>query len=108
MRAVGSTDTSGEPSPEAVDRGTTVRLLAGVAERAEDIDPERADRARADAEARVTELEAAAGRSEAPRPTEESEAQPAAPDVELSEAQGALQRAEVRLRVARGEDASSG
>jgi F-type H+-transporting ATPase subunit epsilon len=100
-------DASREAPPETGDRGTTVRLLAGVAELAEDIDTERAELAKAEAEARVTELEAAAGRSEAPRPTEESEAGPAAPDVELSEAQGALQRAEVRLRVARGEDASS-
>ncbi len=105
--AVGGTDTPRETPPEVADRGTTVRLLAGVAERAEDIDAERAERARAEAEARVTELEAVAGRSEAPRPTEDSDAQPAAPDVELTEAQGALERAEVRLKVARGEDASS-
>jgi len=100
-------DASREAPAEAGDRGTTVRLLAGVAELAEDIDTERAERAKADAEARVTELEAAAGRTEAPRPTEESEVQPTAADVELTEAQGALARAEVRLRVARGEDASS-
>ncbi len=78
-------------------RSTRVTVLAGVAERAEDIDVERAERARAAAEERVNALRAAGGRSDTTTSGEDG-ADPA--DVELVEAEAALRRAEVRLEVA--------
>jgi F-type H+-transporting ATPase subunit epsilon len=92
--------------------GTSARLLAGVAERAEDIDVERAERARVDAEARVNELRGVAGRGEAVRPEggrtpEEGASEAERVDPELAEAEGALRRAEVRLAVAEGASSPS-
>ena len=76
---------------EGSQRGTRVTLLAGVAELATSIDVARAERQRAEAEARLEELRASGGRSA-------TEAQ--GEDPETKEAQGALRRAEVRLQVA--------
>ncbi len=64
---------------ETAEGSTRVTLLAGVAELAERIDVERAERARSEAEARVASSE------EGP---------------DLLQAQAALRRAEVRLEVA--------
>lgn len=81
-------------------RGTRVTVLAGVAERAEQIDAERAGRAREEASARVEELRAAAGRSGAPAPEAEGAAPGTPEEVELAQAEAALRRAELRLAVA--------
>jgi F-type H+-transporting ATPase subunit epsilon len=72
---------------------TRVTVLAGIAELAEEIDVPRAEQAKDTATQRITEL--GGGRGGAP--AEEGEE-----DVELSEAQGALARAELRLAVASG------
>lgn len=76
---------------EAPQRGTRVTLLAGIAELASSIDVARAERQRAEAEARLEELRAASGRS-----GEESERE----DPEIQEAEAARRRADVRLQVA--------
>ncbi len=89
-------------------RSTRVTLLAGVAELADRIDVARAERARADAEARVEELRAAAGRAGAPGTgaaagagAEHASGEGAThEDLELAEAEAALVRAQVRLQVA--------
>ena len=73
---------------DADDTSTRVTLLVGVAERAEEIDVDRARVALEAAEARVAELGGAANR--APAEGEES-------DPELVEAEAALLRAQVRL-----------
>jgi F-type H+-transporting ATPase subunit epsilon len=88
--------------------GTRVRLLAGVAERAEDIDVARAEQARSEAEARVNELRSARGLegrdSREPGETREGrEREGVQLDPELVEAEDALSRAEVRLQVAQVE-----
>ncbi len=91
-------------------RATRVTLLAGTAELASQIDVARAERARAEAEARVEELRAAQGRAGttaggaggaggAGRAQGEGEGA-TAEDLELSEAEAALERAKVRLEVA--------
>ncbi len=67
--------------------GTRVTLLVGVAELAEEIDIERAQTALAAAEARVSELGGGAARS----------GEDEQPDVELTEAEAALRRAQVRI-----------
>jgi F-type H+-transporting ATPase subunit epsilon len=72
---------------------TRVTVLAGVAERAEEIDIERADRARETSAQRLSDLNA--GRAAAGEDLEE--------DVAVSEAESALARAELRLAVAAGE-----
>ena len=69
---------------------TRVTVLAGVAELASEIDVPRAEQARERAAQRVGEL--SAGRA----PVSEDVAE----DVELSDAEGALARAELRLAVA--------
>ena len=93
-------------------RATRVTLLAGTAELASQIDVARAERARAEAEARVEELRAALGRVGAtgtgptgtgPTGTGHAHAERvgATPeDIELAEAEAALERAKVRLEVA--------
>lgn len=96
-----------DPVTTAETTATRVRLLAGVAERAEDIDVPRAERARDDAEGRVNDLRAAAGRTTESRGVEgvtgdETEATP-----ELTEAEASLRRAEVRLSVARGDEVTT-
>ena len=73
---------------------TRVTVLAGIAELADEIDVARAEQARDKATQRVTDLQAGRGVAAG----EEIEA-----DVELSEAQGSLNRAELRLAVAAGE-----
>jgi F-type H+-transporting ATPase subunit epsilon len=70
-------------------RGTRVTLLAGVAELASSIDVARAERAKAEAEARLEELRAG-GRATGAQ----------GDDLALHEAEEALRRAEVRLQVA--------
>ncbi|MDA8074158.1 MAG: F0F1 ATP synthase subunit epsilon [Actinomycetota bacterium] len=85
-------------------RATRVTLLAGTAELASQIDVARAERARAEAEARVEELRAAQGRA-GTTAGGAGGAQGAgegatAEDLELSEAEAALERAKVRLEVA--------
>jgi F-type H+-transporting ATPase subunit epsilon len=69
---------------------TRVTVLAGVAELASEIDVPRAQEARERASQRVLEL--GSGRGQAP---EDGEA-----DLELADAEGALERAELRLAVA--------
>ena len=96
-------------------RATRVTLLAGTAELASQIDVARAERARAEAEARVEELRAAQGRAgttaggaggaQGAGAGGTGGAQGAgegatAEDLELSEAEAALERAKVRLEVA--------
>lgn len=80
-------------------RGTRVTLLAGVAERAETIDVARAERARAEAQARVDELRAQ-GRGATGPPGTGGESEATVHDAELVAAEAALRRAEVRLEVA--------
>ena len=70
---------------------TRVTVLAGIAELSEEIDVTRAEQARDAANQRVNELQS--GRS-----GDEVEV-----DVELLEAKGSLERAELRLSVAAGE-----
>ncbi|MGH9090370.1 MAG: F0F1 ATP synthase subunit epsilon [Acidimicrobiales bacterium] len=90
----------GDGGPGDGERGTRVTVLAGVAERAEQIDVPRAERARDEATARVDELRAATGRTGA---TAEAEEAPSTPEeVELAQAEAALRRAELRLEVAAG------
>jgi F-type H+-transporting ATPase subunit epsilon len=72
---------------------TRVTVLAGVAERAEEIDTERAERAKETSGQRLSDLNA--GRAPAGEDIEE--------DVAVSEAESALARAELRLAVAAGE-----
>jgi hypothetical protein len=69
-------------------------VLAGIAELAEEIDVARAEQARDKATQRVNDLQSGRGAAAG----EELEV-----DVELSEAQGSLTRAELRLAVAAGE-----
>jgi F-type H+-transporting ATPase subunit epsilon len=70
---------------------TRVTVLAGIAELSEEIDVTRAEQARDTANQRVNELQSGRG-------GEEIEV-----DVELLEAKGSLERAELRLSVAAGE-----
>jgi F0F1-type ATP synthase epsilon subunit len=70
---------------------TRVTVLAGIAELSEEIDVARAEQARDTASQRVNELQSGRG-------GEEVEV-----DVELLEAKGSLERAELRLSVAAGE-----
>lgn len=78
---------------------TRVTLLAGVAERAEDIDVARAERARAEAQTRLEELRSRQGPGRGPAAGEETEGgRPE--EAELVAAAAALRRAEVRLEVA--------
>jgi F-type H+-transporting ATPase subunit epsilon len=72
---------------------TRVTVLAGVAERAEEIDVARAEAARETSAQRLADLNA--GRGPAGEDVEE--------DVAVAEAQSALARAELRLAVAAGE-----
>jgi F-type H+-transporting ATPase subunit epsilon len=88
-------------------RSTRVTLLTGTAELASQIDVARAERARAEAEARVEELRAAQGRGgsggtgAAGAGHAQGEHEATAPeDLELLEAEAALERARVRLEVA--------
>jgi F0F1-type ATP synthase epsilon subunit len=75
---------------------TRVTLLAGIAELSEEIDVPRAERARDEAAQRVAELRSGrGGASDLPEGTD-------APDVALRQAEEALGRAELRLRVAAG------
>jgi len=89
------------PGPDGGERRTRVTLLAGTAERADEIDVARAERAKAAAEA---ELAASPGRaSGASGPAsgsgaDDSQHVPA----EILAAEAALRRAEVRLEVAAG------
>jgi len=89
-------DAAAAPSPGA--RSTRVTLLAGVAELADQIDVPRAERAREEATVRVDELRAATGRSGAPG--EAAEAPATAEELELTQAEAALHRAELRLSIA--------
>jgi F-type H+-transporting ATPase subunit epsilon len=73
---------------------TRVTVLAGIAELAEEIDVARAEQARDKATQRVNDLQSGRGAAAG----EELEV-----DVELSEAQGSLTRAELRLAVAAGQ-----
>jgi F-type H+-transporting ATPase subunit epsilon len=74
---------------------TRVTVLAGIAEVASEIDVPRAELARDNATQRVNELRSGRG------PAAEAEGADEA-DVALTEAEGALQRAELRLTVAAG------
>ena len=73
---------------------TRVTVLAGVAELADEIDVPRAEQAREAASQRVAELRSGRGGASDLPAGEES------PDVSLREAEEALARAELRLRVA--------
>ncbi len=72
---------------------TRVTVLAGIAELSEEIDVTRAEQARDGANQRVNELQSGRGGG-----GEEVEV-----DLELLEARGSLERAELRLSVAAGE-----
>ncbi len=94
---------------EGDQRGTRATLLAGVAELADQIDVERARRAKEEAQARVDELRATTGRSGpaasttgAPTGTTTSDGTVVVTeeDIALVEAEAALRRADVRLEVA--------
>ena len=101
VTTTGGTGGAGTAQPTTTgERTTRATLLAGVAERAEDIDVPRAERAREAAQARVEELQAAAGRTERPTVAEGAEAVRTPEEIELEEAEAALRRAEVRLEVA--------
>lgn len=95
---------TGQGLDGAEGRATRVTLLAGTAELADKIDVARAERARAEAESRVEELRATAGRAGGPGVAAAAEGggtEGAAPeDFELVEAEAALRRAQVRLEVA--------
>jgi F-type H+-transporting ATPase subunit epsilon len=86
--ALGLADEGDGPLPGL---STRVTVLAGIAELSEEIDVERAQLARDAANQRVNELQSGRG-------AEETEV-----DVELVEAKGSLERAELRLSVAAGE-----
>jgi F-type H+-transporting ATPase subunit epsilon len=75
---------------------TRVTVLAGIAELADEIDVARAEQARDAATQRVNDLRS--GRGTGGAGGEDVEV-----DVELIEAQGSLERAELRLAVAAGE-----
>ncbi len=79
---------------EPVASGTRVTLLIGVAELAEEIDVDRARVALDAAEARVTEVGGAAGRSSG---AGSGSGEADEPDAELVEAEAELRRAQVRL-----------
>jgi len=85
------------PGPDGGERRTRVTLLAGTAERADEIDVARAERAKAAAEA---ELAASPGRASGASGSgaDDSQHVPA----EILAAEAALRRAEVRLEVAAG------
>jgi F-type H+-transporting ATPase subunit epsilon len=70
---------------------TRVTVLAGIAELSEEIDVARAEQARDTANQRVNELQSGRGGDEIEL------------DVELLDAKGSLERAELRLSVAAGE-----
>ncbi len=76
---------------------TRVTVLAGIAELAEEIDVERAERAKAEAEARLGELGGPAGRSTAVAEEDRAEGEQDRARLEAAEA---LRRAELRLEVA--------
>jgi F-type H+-transporting ATPase subunit epsilon len=76
---------------------TKVTLLAGIAELAEEVDAERAERAKEEAEARLSELRGAHRGAQSAEP----EAAGQREDLEILAAQEALERAELRLGVAR-------
>jgi F-type H+-transporting ATPase subunit epsilon len=71
---------------------TRVTVLAGVAELVEEIDVARAEAARTEAQARLDQLRSSSARDDAG----------AAADVEISQLESALERADVRLKLARG------
>jgi F-type H+-transporting ATPase subunit epsilon len=77
---------------------TRVTVLAGIAELAEEIDVSRAEQARDAAAQRVNDLRSGRGTTSGGAGGEDIEV-----DVELIEAQGSLDRAELRLAVAAGE-----
>lgn len=95
-------DTGPVPGAEgaAPVRSTRVTLLAGVAELRDKIDVARAERARDDAETRLEELRAAAGRAGGGAEGTPVAAAPSAEEAELALAEAALRRAQVRLEVA--------
>lgn len=80
---------------------TKVTLLAGVAELAPDIDVARAEAARESAESRIAELRAGSPR-DAEASAGEGGAGSGGPAVELTEAEAARDRAELRVQVGRG------
>jgi F-type H+-transporting ATPase subunit epsilon len=71
---------------------TRVTVLAGVAELVDDIDVARAEAARAAAQTRLDQLKAGSGREDAAT----------AADVEIAQLERAVQRADVRLKLAAG------
>jgi len=74
---------------------TRVTLLAGVAELADEIDGERAERSKEESEARLSELGSVAHQG-----ATESEAPTRSEDLEVLALRAALERAELRLSVA--------
>jgi F-type H+-transporting ATPase subunit epsilon len=77
---------------------TKVTLLAGVAERADEVDVERAERAREEAQTRLSELRGATGATQS---ADAEGSGPGAEDLEYRATEAALVRAELRLSVAR-------
>jgi F-type H+-transporting ATPase subunit epsilon len=80
---------------------TRVTILAGIAELADEIDVARAEQARDAAAQRVNELRS--GRGATSTSTAGTAGEEVEVDVEMVEAQGSLDRAELRLAVAAGE-----
>ena len=78
---------------------TKVTLLAGIAERAEEIDTERAERARDEAQVRLSELSGGAAHR-SPQTTDADVLGPSE-DLEVRAVGQELERAELRLSVAR-------
>jgi len=89
----------GEAAEAKGDRSTRATLLAGVAERAEEIDLPRAEWAKEEAETRIEELRAS-GKTRAEGVAEDTPLTPE--DVELAATEAALARAELRIAVASG------
>jgi F-type H+-transporting ATPase subunit epsilon len=81
---------------------TRVTVLAGIAELAEDIDVARAERARTDAQDRLEQARSASSASSARSDAESGTASSSA-NLELTEAEDSLRRAELRLKVAGAE-----
>lgn len=88
-----------EADAKAADRSTRATLLAGIAERAEDIDVPRAEQAKSAAEARIEALRAT-GKTRSEGAAEDTPLTPE--DIELASAEAALTRAELRITVGGG------
>jgi F-type H+-transporting ATPase subunit epsilon len=101
----------GEAEAPAGETSTRVRLLAGIAELAEQIDLARAQAAKSAAEAKAAELRSAGVKGTAALEEEATAENPAeAPteqDLELDEAEAAARRADLRIEVVQGPETAA-